>query len=152
MSEVKWGRTAILALVLFILGSIVYWHEFKHKPSKEESEAQSKKLFQLKDAQISIITLSDGSRKFVFRCDDLASKLCKPGSNPKWDLVEPVKAKADETNVNSLVSSLDQLTSSESISLKDETAEKKKSLLQEYGLSEEKRTSGKRIEVETESP
>jgi len=65
--------------------------------------------------------------------------MCKPGDNSKWELVEPLKLKADDSNANSLVSALNTLNATETFDLKQETPEKKAALLKEYGLDPDSR-------------
>lgn len=149
--QVNWNRQLGLALALFLLGTAAYWLEFKHKPEKEASEEQSKRIFQLKDHPIQSLKLSDGNKVFSFTCSDLSAQLCKPGDNSKWEVTEPVKMKADDTNVNALISTLNTLNSSETIDLKDETPEKRAALLKEYGLDSQTRSSSKQVELVTSS-
>jgi hypothetical protein len=135
MSQPNWKRPLALAVFLVVLASVTYWLEFNHRPKEEEAAEQSKKITQLKDQQIKSIAISNGNLKdIVFDCKDLAAALCKPGNNPKWELADPLNVKADDTNVNSFVSTLNSLAASDTISLKDETPEKKAALLKEYGL------------------
>lgn len=148
-SQVSWGRPLALATLLVVLGSVVYWLEFNHRPKQEEKEEASKKLFSLKDTTIASIRVVDGGKSFYFQCQDVAAKLCKPGDNSKWELAEPRKLKADDSNVNSLVSSLNNTSSADSIDLTAETPEKRQALLKDYGLSPEARAKAeaKRVEV-----
>lgn len=141
MTHVSWKRNLVLATVLMALGSFAIWHEFSHRPKKEEKEEQAKKLFRLKGAQIASIRLVDGPRAFAFNCLDLDQKLCKPGDNAKWELAAPAKFRADDSNVNALVSSLNNLSSTETIDLATETPDKRLQLLREYRLDPEARSS-----------
>jgi hypothetical protein len=118
-----------------VLGGFAYWLEYKHKPETEQAEEGSKKVFALKDKQIESLRLSNGTKTFEWQCQDLQAKTCKPGDNSKWKLSEPLQVRADDSNVNSLVSAITGLAPSETIDLKDETADKRASLLKEYGLS-----------------
>src|SRR5690349_1478139 len=135
MQKVNWTKQAIMAGALLVLGTAAYWLEFKHKPEKESKEEQSKKLFQLKDTPVKAVSINDGAgHTFEIRCSDPEAKLCKPGENAKWEVTAPLKVKADDSNVNALISTLNNLSVSESIDLKEETAEKRAMLLKEYGL------------------
>lgn len=149
MFKKRWTSTAVLALILFVIGSVATWLEYSYKPKKEEAEEQEKKLFVLDDKQVASMRLVDGGRKFTLRCLDVEQKLCKPGDNSKWEITEPAKLKADDSNVNSLLSGLNNLSSTETISLKEETPEKKKALLREYRLSPEnlQAAGARRVEV-----
>jgi hypothetical protein len=149
MTQVNWGRPLALATLLVVLGSTAYWLEYSHKPKKEEAKDQEKKLFSLKSTATTSIRLIDGNKTLAFKCLDISSKLCKPGDNSKWEVTEPVKLRADDSNVNALLSTLNNLTTSETILLNEETPEKRASLLKEYGLDATARASAntKRIEV-----
>lgn len=147
MAQVSWNRQLGLAAALFVLGSAAYWLEYKHKPEKETSEEQSKKIFQIKDTPVETIQLIGEGKQVAFQCLDLASKLCKPGDHSKWEITQPMKLKADDTNVNALLSTLNTLNSNETIDLKQETPQKRAALIKEYGLDAESRKNGKRVEV-----
>ena len=151
MNHVNWNKQLVLATTLFVLGSVVYWNEFKRRPQKEEQTEQGKKALSLKDTPIETLRIVGGGKAFLFKCADLGAKLCKPGDNSKWELEEPSKLKADDSNVGSLLSTLNNLNFTESISLTDETPEKRAALLKEYGLDPDSRKSenGRRITVKT---
>ncbi|MEK6704449.1 MAG: DUF4340 domain-containing protein [Bdellovibrionota bacterium] len=151
MTQINWQKHFLLAAALFVLGSFAYWLEFKHKPEKETAEEQSKKLFTLKDVQIEKVRLTSPGKTVEITCSDIATKLCKPSDNSKWQITFPSKLRADDSNANSLLSTLSHLTPTETIDLKDEPAEKRQALLKEYGLdaSSLKSTETKRVEVKT---
>jgi hypothetical protein len=152
MTHVNWTKQASLAAVLLVLGTTAYWLEYKHKPEKEGLEEQNKKIFSLKDLQVQDLILLDSSgHPLEVRCSDATSKLCKPGDNSKWEIAQPLRLKADDSNVNALVSALNNLTVSETIDLKDETSEKRAALLKEYGLDAASLAlpASKKIEVTT---
>jgi len=168
-SKPNWGRPLALAAVLVVLGSLSYWLVYNHKPKEEEQEERNKKISQLtstkdetpidgfgasKETQIQTITLDNGAgTRLSVSCLDAALKVCKPGSSPKWEMSEPLKVKADDSNINSFVSTINNLNASDTISLKDETAEKKVALLKEYGLDPAAVAAGKtrslRVETST---
>ncbi|MCM2276503.1 MAG: DUF4340 domain-containing protein [Oligoflexia bacterium] len=150
MSQLNWKRQAVLAGVLFGLGTAAYWLEFRHRPKQEAEEEASKKAFQLKDEQVQAIRISDGVRTIAFACSDLAAKLCKPGDNSKWEITAPLKVKADEANVNGLLSTLNHLTPTDTIDLREETPEKRAALLKEYGLDPQSRNApgARKVEVQ----
>ena len=132
MSQPNWKRPLGLAVTLVVLGSAAYWSEFTRKPKKEEAEEQEKKIVNLKDKQIRSVFISNGiGMDLTFDC---AETSCKVGSPSKWEIAEPLKMKGDDSNINSFLSAMNNLTSTDTISLKDETAEKKAALLKEYGL------------------
>jgi hypothetical protein len=134
MTQVKWGKQLALAAILFVFGAVAFWKEYKQKPAEEAKEEQAKKLFPIKDTALKGVWLTDGVRTFSIVCSDFDKKLCKPGDNSHWELESPSKLKADDANVNALLSSLSQVAISDTIDLKDETPEKRAALLKEYGL------------------
>jgi hypothetical protein len=152
MQRVNWTKQAMLAGGLLALGSAAYWLEYKHKPEKESKEEQTKKVFDIKDKAVTEIRIHDGAgHLFAVRCSDDASKLCKPGDNSKWELTTPLKIKADDANANALLSTLNNLSVNESIDLKEESPEKRATLLKEYGLDANARSlpGTKRVAVST---
>ncbi len=151
MTQVSWTRQLGLAAVLFALGTFAYWEEFKHRPEKEAADEQSKKLFSLEATPIQSIRLGrSGQPEIVFTCLDMSSKRCKPGDQSKWQITEPSQLRADDSNVSSLISVLNRLSVSETISLKDETPEKRAILLKDYGLDFDSRKTAKKVEINTE--
>lgn len=149
MTQVSWAKPLALASTLVVLGSVAYWLEYSHKPKQEETQQEEKKLLKLKDAPNASVLILGGKQTVEIKCLDVSTKLCKPGDNSKWELAQPVKLKADDSNVNSLLSSLNNLASTETIDLSGETAEKKQSLLKEYRLDAALRSTPetRRIEV-----
>jgi hypothetical protein len=147
MTQINWNRQLGLAVGLFVLGTTAYWLEYKHKPDKESAEEQAKRVFSIKDVAVQSISLSDPSKTVLLKCMDQGNKLCKAGDNSKWEIVEPSKLKADDSNANSLLSTLSNLTANETIDLKDETPEKRATLLKEYGLDETARKTARRVDV-----
>jgi hypothetical protein len=150
--QVNWNRNLALAIALCALGSLAYWLEYKHAPEKEKAEESSKKVFAMKDNQVESIALSGNAKTFQLECQDLQSKMCKPGDNAKWKLTQPTQARADDSNANSLVSALSNLEAAETIDLKDETPEKRAALLKEYGLSPEALQGASVRKVDIKSP
>lgn len=144
-TKVNWTRPATLAMTLVALGGAAAWLEYKYKPQKEAKEEASKKVFPLKDMQTSEVRLVDGSKAFAFKCVDLDKKLCKPGDNSKWEMTAPGSHKADAGNVNALLSSMNNLATKETIDLTEEPAEKRSTLLKEYRLDPESRSSDARL-------
>jgi hypothetical protein len=132
MSQPNWKGPFGLALALVVLASGAYWSEFTRKPKKEEADEQEKKILILKDKQIRSIYLSNGiGMELSFNC---VETVCKVASASKWELGDPLKVKGDDANINAFLSALNNMSSSDTISLKDETPEKKAALLKEYGL------------------
>jgi len=151
MTQVNWTRQLGLAILLVVLATGAFWLEFKHRPKQEEKEELSKKIFQLKDTPVQSIALANGAQSISMTCSDFATKLCKAGDHSKWELTEPTKLRADDSNANSLLSALNQLNSSETIDLKNETPEKRSALLKEYGLDSTARKTAARVKIVTAS-
>ncbi len=149
MTQVSWKRQAGLGVALLVLGSGAYWLEFAHKPKKEKATEAAKKIFALDGTQIASFRIVDSARgAFTFKCVDTA-QLCKPGDNSKWEVAEPTKLKADDSNVNAVLTSANQLSSTETIDLSEESAEKRAALLREYRLDPESRKTGRQLEFTT---
>ncbi len=152
MSQVSWYRQFGLAITLALLGTLAYWLEVKHKPAKEQAEEQSKQIFQIKDTAVTSIGLLGGTvNSIVFTCSDLSAKLCKPGDNSKWEVSEPTRIKADDSNVNNLLTALNHLSSTSIIDLKDESPDKRASLLKDYGVDTQSRKTSKKVTLSTTS-
>lgn len=139
MGQIKWIRQLALAVALFLLGALAIWLETKHRPQKEAKEEEQKKVFALKDSSVRTLRLTDSTRSIELQCLDTSAKLCKPGDQSKWEISAPRKSKADDSNANSLLSSLSNLNATEVIDLKEETEEKRQALLKEYGLDAQAR-------------
>lgn len=153
-TQVNWTKQAALAAALFALGLGAYWLEYKRKPEKETSEEQARRVFALpKDAQVRSIRLADPYRPVELVCADIDKKLCKPGDNSKWQVAEPVKTRADDTNANSLLSAISNLNAIETIDLTEETPQKRAAILKEYGLSSDLRsaTAIRKLKLQTTS-
>lgn len=152
MTQVSWVRQLALAVVLFLLGSFAYWMEYQHKPKKEKEVEQNKKVFQLSSLPVKSIQITQGDQSIELNCLDFSAQLCKPEDQSKWELAQPIKVKADDSNVNSLLSAANHINASEIIDLSTETAEKRAELLKEYGLDAASRASQppRRFTIETE--
>ena len=137
-----WKKPLGLAVALTVLGGGAIWYETSFRPKKEEAEQGEKKIFQLKDTGVAELKLRHDGKTWTFKCQDDPKKLCKPGDQSKWQMIEPLQLKADDSNVNSILSALKNVQSQESIDLSKQTAEKKTRLLGEYGLPEEGRKNG----------
>jgi len=148
-SSVSWKKPLALAITLTLLGGGAYWLEYSHRPKTEENEKLSKKLINLKDTPVASIELVSGESHYKFKCLDLEVKLCKPGDQSKWEMEIPGRMRADDSNINSILSAVNNLTPSTTIDLAEESPEKRSALLQEYGLSQEARDQSvaKRIEI-----
>ncbi len=149
-TQMNWKKPLALAVALIGLGSLAAWLEYSRRPRQEAQQEQQKKLFAIQGVSVSQISVSgtDG-RRFVFRCLDMDQRLCKSGENSRWELTEPTRMRADDSNVNSLLSTVNNVASSDQISLTEETPEKRQALLRDYGLGNQERGARKvrRIEL-----
>jgi len=153
MNQVSWTRQFILAVILVTSATGAFYWEYKHKPAAEEKEQQAKHLFQLQDTPVKEIKVVHNNQAFEFSCSDFGIKLCKSTDHSKWEMTAPRKLRADDANVNSLLSSMVQVDPTTTIDLKDETPEKKAALLKEYGLDPDQRAKADQLQyvVETDS-
>lgn len=150
MGQVNWIRQLVLSLVLFSLGTVAYWYEYKHKPQAEEHEEQAKRLFQINALPVTTVQMSKGTATYQFTCLDKATKLCKPSDQSRWELNLPRKLKADDRNVNQLLTAAERLTPTDTLSMKEETPEKRASLMKAYGLDPESLKTAQKIQVQTD--
>jgi hypothetical protein len=143
MKKPDWKTPLILSAILFVFGSFVYWLQFSHKPKKERTEAQTKKPlnFAAETDQIASFRIKSAAGLFEGRCESLAKKTCKVGSTADWTLTYPETLKGDGDNIRDYLNNASGMSASETISLADETAEKRARILDEYGLSDAKRTN-----------
>jgi hypothetical protein len=151
MSQVNWRKPLALAAVLFGLGLFSYWLVFKHAPESEEKEEQKKKIVSVDQAQVQSLRISNATHEFVLECTDFAAKMCKPGSAAKWEITTPLKAKADDANARSLLSTVSSIAPSDTISLKEETADKKAALLKDYGLDPASLSKDRQIQINSDA-
>jgi hypothetical protein len=137
-------KPLVLAVALTVIAGFAYWLEYSKKPKEAALEADAKKVFTLKGRAISLFEIRGASTKpenkdklpldVSLSCLSLEQKLCKSEDASKWDLVSPLKTKADDSTVSSLLKNFSNLTSSDVIDLSNETPEKRASLLKDYGL------------------
>lgn len=145
----RWRSPLILATTLFVLSSAAYWLEFRKKPESERSEEESRKVFALNRSQVaSIVIRVQGKPEIRLSCLDPASGLCKAGSLSRWQLESPIKVKADDSNVQALLSSLNNLVPAGSINLGEEPTEQRPALLRQYGLEGAQLNEATSVEVE----
>lgn len=134
----NWIKPLAMAVLLCVLGYGAYWLEYSRKPKAEAQEEANKKLLDLKDSTVLSMVVVDGKRRFKIVCSEPDKNLCRPNENGKWKLEEPVSTKADDGNANALVTSIHNLSVSETIDLGlEETPRKRDELLKEYKLSKE---------------
>ncbi len=133
--ENRWRGPLLLAVVLFLLSSAAFWFEFRRKPESERREENSNKVFALTDRQVdSIVIHRPGEADIQLNCLDVAQGLCKAGARGRWELVQPLKARGDDSAMQSLLSSLNNLAPERTINLSDEPPEQRPAMLRQYGL------------------
>lgn len=149
-TQPDWKKPLALAILLSAIGYGAYWNEFMRKPKLESQDEVAKKLISLKDVTIMSVRLINEKNTFKLSCVDFVKTPCRAGDTNKWEMSEPTKMKADDGNVNALLSAINNLVVSESIDLSIETPEKRLTLYKEYGLTPEQRAlkNARRIEIE----
>ncbi len=143
MKKPDWKTPLILSAILFVFGSFVYWLQFSHKPKKERSDAQTKKplQFSAESDQVASFRIKSAAGLIEGKCESLEKKTCKVGSTAEWTLTYPETLKGDGDSIRDYLNNASGMSASETISLEDETPEKRSRILDEYGLSDTKRTN-----------
>lgn len=143
MKKPDWKPALILSGTVFVLGSFTYWLQFSHKPKKERSDAQTKKPlnFKAETDQIAAFRIKSSTGVIEGKCESLAKKTCKVGSTAEWTLTYPETLTGDGDAIRDYLNNASGMSATETISLAEETPEKRQSILEEYGLSDAKRTS-----------
>ncbi|GEM_PF-2419353 len=137
-------KPLLLAVVLCILGGTAYWLEYGKKPKEQRAESEAKKVFVIGKGAVARLEFAGVSMKpelsakpplaISLTCESLKDQLCKPEDASKWQMATPLRTKADDATVNSLLKNFGNLVSSESIDLTTETPAKRAQLLKDYGL------------------
>ena len=143
MKQPNWKTALILSGTVFVLGSFTYWLQFSHKPKKERADTELKKplAFPAETSQIASFRLKSSRGLIEAKCDTLAVKTCKVGSTGDWTITYPVKLKGDSDAIRDLMNTASTLLAAETIDLSDETDQRRAGLMEEYGLSDSKRTA-----------
>ena len=136
MARPDFRNQLILAIVLFLLGTFAYWHEYRRKPEQEKAALDAKKILALRGMTVAAVEVEREATLYKFSCDDLKSNppLCRVGDPSHWRLETPMKTRADDTNVNNLLMSVSNWEPSDTVDLSKETEAKKKQYLRDYGL------------------
>ena len=143
MKQPNWKVPLILSASLLALGTFAYWLEYSHKPKKEKQDTANKKPLALPSETTQIVSfrLKSASKGLIEgKCEELTQKKCGVNDASNWSITYPQTLKADSENIKSLLSSAGNMLATETIDLSEETPEKRKKLLDEYGLSDTKRT------------
>ncbi len=142
MKQPNWRAPLILSTALFVLGSFAYWLQYSHKPKKEKEDTQVKKPLALpsEDTQIAQFRFKGAAQIIEGKCNSLAQKTCKISTLGDWAITYPASYKGDAESIKDALNNAASMVASETIDIGEETPEKRKQLLDEYGLSDEKRT------------
>lgn len=141
MKQPNWKMPLILSTTLAVVGGFTYWLQYSHKPKQEKSDSATKKpLAVADDAQIAAFKIKSKAGLIEGKCDDLAKKNCKVNSSSNWTISYPQNLKADPESVKAFINDAASILATEVIDLSEDTAEKRTQLMDEYGLSADKRT------------
>jgi hypothetical protein len=91
----RWQTTAALAVILLALGTFYYLYEVRLAPEREKAEARKGRIFTAESADVTEVKVERPG-------DTVAVK--REGSG--WQMVEPVKARADRGTVEDMLTSL----------------------------------------------
>ncbi len=143
MNHPSWKPAFFLSLTVFVLGSFTYWLQFSHQPKKERKDAALKRplAFETDSAQIASFRVSTRSGTLEAKCESLAAKTCNVGSTGEWSITAPEPLKGDAARIRDFLNSAATLSGTETLDLSEESEEKRKRLLEEYGLDEAKRSA-----------
>ncbi|MBU6153104.1 MAG: DUF4340 domain-containing protein [Bdellovibrionales bacterium] len=143
MKKPDWKTPLILSAILFVLGSFVYWLQFSHKPKKERTEAQTKKPlnFPAESDQIASFRIKSAAGLIEGKCESLSKKTCKVGATADWTITYPETLKGDGDNIRDYLNNASGMSAAETISLAEESPDQRSRILDEYGLSDPKRTN-----------
>ena len=142
MKQPDWKVPCILAFSLLVLGTFAYWLQYSHKPKQNKADAQLKKPIALPNEDVQIVQFRIKSAGGIIegKCDSLPLKTCKATTKGNWTLTSPSQLKGDSDNIKEVLTTATSMLAAETIDLTEETPEKRKTLLDEYGLSDDKRT------------
>ncbi len=148
MKQPNWKTPLILSATLFGVGTFAYWLQYSHKPKKDKADTETKKPISLPadDTQIAMIRVKSTRGLIELKCESLSDKKCNGLTDGKWILTNPmgpngIPYPADLMTVKEVLNGTNNAVAPELIDLTEETSEKRKSLMNDYGLSDEKRTT-----------
>jgi hypothetical protein len=91
----RWQTTAILALLLAVLGGFYYVYEVRMGPAREEAAARKGRVFSADTKDVTAVEL---------KRPDESVRLQREGDG--WQLLEPVKARGSRTAVDELLANV----------------------------------------------
>lgn len=129
----------VLAALLVGLSVFAYVYEFKNKTTREQQAEAKTRLIQIqRDAEFERVQIlaKQGEINVDVQCLDK----CKlTDTQSKWELVAPVKFKADEANVGTFLTTLTSSTILETLPFEGD----REQFLSRYGLAKDKRDAYK---------
>ncbi len=120
----NWKTTTILLVIVVALGLYIKFYESK-QPGTEEAQRQAKNVVNFTPDDINGIVIQNGDEKIDLRRHD-----------KKWRLEAPVKDQADGSQIDSLLSDLENWPKDATITAKE--IDNDKAQLAEYGLNKPK--------------
>jgi hypothetical protein len=140
MRQPNWKSAFALSAFLLVSGSFAYWLQYSHKPKKERSDALLKKPIPIdEDRQVRTIRIRNAGASITLACSSIEAKTCKASGNGTWNITQPVNLPADPDHIRDLLSNLNSMSATETVDLSEDTPEKRKQLIEEYGLGETRR-------------
>jgi hypothetical protein len=148
VKQPNWKTPLVLSAALFGVGTFAYWLQYSHKPKADKAATQSKKPIALPsdDTQIAMVRIKSNRGLIELKCESMAEKKCNGIEDGRWVISNPTGPNGtlyptDLAIVKEVINNTNNATAPELIDLTEDPAEKRKSLMNDYGLSDEKRTS-----------
>jgi hypothetical protein len=142
MKQPNWKPALILSSTVFALGTFTYWLQYSHKPKQEKADTLQKKplSFNAETVQISSFRVKSPNGVIEAKCESLAKKSCKVGTTGEWSITYPEKVAGDADTIKDFLNNASGMLAAETIDLNEEPEDKRTKLIDEYGLSDSKRT------------
>ena len=107
-------KTLIVLVIVLLTGAYIYFYERK-TPTTEERKEKEKKIFDFKSEEVKKLSLKKG--EYLIVCEK------KDG---KWQMVKPLKVKADKSEIERILSRLEFLEAQRRLKEDNEKIEKQK--------------------------
>lgn len=91
----RWQTTAVLAVILAILGAFFYVYEIRLAPEREKAESGKGRVFTTEAADVTDLVIERSNETIHVR---------RAGDG--WDMLEPVKAPADRATIEDVLTNL----------------------------------------------
>jgi len=122
----SWRAQIILIVILLILGNWYYFYEIKGSPIRQKQEIELKRLFPGVDpartSYLEFYRIADTGNSQV-EIEHVGLKFSFKKHNSLWNIVEPVKTKADNNLIEDLISQIVNLKAVKQISTPDQSLE-----------------------------